>query len=161
MKMETTQQANQVSINPLTAILLVAVGILGYKAFFDKPTPVPAVVAPVAPVVTPTVDKFKVLASTADPKVANRFAAFHGAVADVFSRVEPNSLRTGQFRAWMASSEVLYIAGSDLRGALPGYSEACNEAYKTALGDEDVLIDVDRKQKLVDTAKAIQESLRR
>ncbi len=160
--MTTTQTQNQ-STNSINILPWLVVGVLAFFLWMNSgktQTVEPA--TPSAPsAVDPVADKFKALAANVDPSVANRFAAFQGAVADVFSRVEPNALRTGQFRAWMGSSEALYIGGSDLRGALPGYSDAANEAFKSALGDEDVLIDADKKQKLVATAKSIQQGLRR
>lgn len=144
-----TQPSNQ-STNYLPWLI---VGGLLLFAFKGKQP-----VQPVAPAaVVATVDpEIKAIADKAPADLSNKLAVFHAALADVLQRSE--GLTNSEFRAWLGASDALYIRGTDLQGAFPGFTVARGKVYEKALGLEDVALD---KAKAIEATRVIEASLRK
>lgn len=124
---------------------------------FKLPNIFPAVVAPATPIPEPATD-LKALVAPVGASLrghsaeAALVASLFTAHADIIARPEPVNT-TGKVRELVARSGP--ILGANLAAKVPGLADTINAAMKSALGDEDAALDAAKRQRAVDTCRAI------
>lgn len=127
---------------PIIAIVGAVIFFTTQQGGCKKPTPPTPATSSYRSSVTPAADLTAAAApiraiAAKNPEAAKRVGKLYAAIADVLRRdgVKQRLTTTGQLREYLTDSDSLYIAGTDLAGALPGFGAAKDGVLDVAVGN--------------------------
>jgi hypothetical protein len=129
MSQSTTNQTNNTP-----AIMVLAGLVLGVVFILRNPVQAPPV-DPQPDVLVTTVSEFldlKAVCDKADKDKVRRLGLLYKAMADVLERSD--SLNTQVLREWLSGADTHYLQGTDLVGAVPGFTDKRNALLASELG---------------------------